>query len=117
MTLLRYVGDWLKSLLLTLQKNMSKMQQYIEEMATVPSKKIDSIPVDHSTLLYDSCEFYHVLSLICRYGREMALVAKYIDEAMVALEKEYGTDNPVLNKLLPILSAIKESEKSQADKI
>jgi hypothetical protein len=47
----------------------------------------------------------------------MALVAKYIDEAMVALEKEYGTDNVVLKKLHPILFAIKESEKSQADKI
>jgi len=85
-----------------IKKNMAKMQQYIEEMATVPSKKIDSIPVDHSTLLY---------------GREMALVAKYIDEAMVALEKEYGADNVALKKLLPILSAIKESEKTQGDKI
>lgn len=62
--------------------------------------------------------FVHSVRLFTfRYGREMALVAKYIDEAMVALEKEYGSDNPVLNKLHPILSAIKESEKSQADKI
>lgn len=63
------------------------------------------------------CMWWPSMLLTRRYGREMALVAKYIDEAMVALEKEYGADHPTLNKLIPILTAIKENEKNQAEKI
>jgi len=75
-----------------IKKTMQKMQSFIETMATVPSKKIDSIPIDHSTLVY---------------GREMALVAKYIDEAMVNLEKEYGADHATLVKLRLLLAHLK----------
>lgn len=78
-----------------IRKTMQKMQQFIETMATVPSKKIDSIPVDHSTLVY---------------GREMALVAKYIDEAMANLEKEYGNDHATLVKLRLLLAQLKSVE-------
>lgn len=46
----------------------------------------------------------------------MALVAKYIEEAMPALEKEYGEDNGTLGKLKSILSIIREGEQVQKGK-
>lgn len=46
----------------------------------------------------------------------MALVAKYIEEAMPALDKEYGEDNSTLLKLKSILSIIREGEVNQKAK-
>jgi len=57
------------------------MQNFLDEMLTIPTTQIESIPIDHSVI---------------SYGTEMAFTVSFIEEYHEFLVAEFGENDPCL---------------------